>query len=100
VAPEFDITPRAGLTLAGGSVSSGDGKSSAGVFAVALSAEGVAAWRVTRSFNLLGGVALDYTISATASSSSSSSSGTSSSSSDVKGSLFAGQLWLGIGGYL
>jgi hypothetical protein len=97
---EFDITPRAGLTLAGGSVSSGDGKNSGGVFALALSAEGVAAWRVTKSFNLLGGVALDYTVSATASSTTTSSSGSSSSSTDIKGSLFAGQLWLGLGGYL
>lgn len=97
VSPDFDITPRAGVTLAGGSASSGDGKQSYGVFALALSGEAVAAWRATRSFNLLAGLGLDYTV--TASSSSSGSSGTSTSS-DIKGGLFAGQLWLGMGGYL
>jgi hypothetical protein len=99
-APEFDITPRAGVTLAGGSVSSGDGRTSGGVFALALSGEGVAAWRVTRSFNLLAGLGLDFTVAASASSTQDTSNGTRSTTQDIKGSLFAGQLWLGMGGYL
>jgi hypothetical protein len=99
-APEFDITPRVGMTLAGGSVTSGDGKNSGGVFALAISGEGVAAWRVTRSLNLLGGLGLDLTVAASASSTEQTSNGTRSTTQDIKGSLFAGQLWLGMGGYL
>jgi hypothetical protein len=98
VSPDFDITPRGGLTLAGGSISSAQDNSSAGLFALALSGEGVFAWRATRSFNLLAGLGADYTISATGSTTN--SSGTSNSSQDIKGGLFALQLWLGIGGYL
>jgi hypothetical protein len=98
VSPDFDIIPRGGVTLAGGSVSNGDNQGSEGVFALALSGEGVAAYRVTRSFNLLGGVGVDYTL--TASASASDSNGSTTTSSDLKGGLFAVQLWLGIGGYL
>lgn len=96
--PDFDVTPRAGLTLAGGSVSNGGSSGSAGVFALALDAEVVGAYRATQSFNLLAGVGFDYTVAASASSSS--GSGSSSSSTDIKGGLFAMQLWLGVGGYL
>lgn len=98
VSPDFDIIPRGGVTLAGGSVSNGDNQGSEGVFALALSGEGVAAYRATKSFNLLGGVGLDYTL--TASASSTNSNGSTSTSNDIKGGLFAVQLWLGIGGYI
>ena len=97
----FDLVPRAGVTLAGGSVSSNDGRDSSGVFALALSAEGAGVLRLTSSFNLLAGVGIDQTVAATASSSTTTSSGgTRSASSDIKGSLFSAQLWLGMGGYL
>ncbi len=98
VSPSLDFTPRAGVTLAGGSLSQGSGNGSAGVFAMALSGEGVLAYRATRSFNLLGGLGLDYTV--TASASQTNGNGSTSSSSDLKGGLFAVQLWLGLGGYL
>jgi hypothetical protein len=96
VSPEFDITPRGGLTLAGGSVSSGSSSDSAGVFALALSAEGVGAYRITKSFNALAGLGFDYTVTASASASNGSGSSTST---DIKGGLWALQLWLGLGGY-
>jgi hypothetical protein len=99
VSPSVDITPRGGLTLAGGSVSSGGSNAdSAGVFALALSGEGVLAYRATRSFNFLFGAGIDYTI--TASASQTNANGTTSTSSDLKGGLFALQAWIGIGGYL
>jgi len=97
--PDFDVTPRAGLTLAGGSVTDGSNNGgSSGVFALALAGEVVGAYRATQSFNLLAGLSFDDTVSASASSTS--SSGSSSSSQDIKGGLYALQLWLGVGGYL
>lgn len=102
---KFDLTPRAGVTLAGGSLSL-DNDQSVGVFAVALSAEATGALRLTRSFNLLAGVAFDQTVSATSSATTKTTSSngnvttTHTSDQDIKGSLFTGQLWLGIGGYL
>lgn len=95
-----DLTPRGGITLAGGSVSSGTSDDSFGVFAVALSGEGVLAYRMTPSFNLLAGGSADYTVAATASQSSSSGNGSSSSSQDIKGGVLTLQAWLGLGGYL
>jgi hypothetical protein len=96
LSPRFDITPRAGFTLAGGSVGTG-GNSSFGVFSVALSAEGLATLRATNQINLLGGLAIDRTVSASVSESSGSGS---SSSTDIKGALLNIQLWLGVGAYL
>ena len=108
-----DFTPRAGLTLAGASASpanSNDG--SASIFALAIGADAPFAFRLTDSFNLLAGAALDYTVSATVTTESRSSTivtgpgGTTTSTSnavrseDVKGSLFSMQAWLGLGGYL
>ena len=107
-----DFTPRAGLTLAGASVSPGDGKNSASIFAAAIGADAPFAFRLTDSFNLLAGAAIDYTVSATVSADSTSTTvvggpnGTTTSTSsatkteEVKGSLFSMQAWLGIGGYL
>jgi hypothetical protein len=97
--PDFDVTPRAGVTLAGGSVSSGTDSQSAGVFALALSGEVVGAYRATSSFNLLAGIAADATVAASASTTSG-NGGNTSTSTDIKGGLFALQLWLGVGGYL
>lgn len=97
----WDITPRAGFTLAGGSLSTDGGQSSTGVFSAALSVEGLAAFRVTNSWNFLGGLALDRTIAASVSDSSKKSGTTSSSSTqDIDGALLNIQLWLGMGGYL
>ena len=108
VSPMFDVTPRVGLTLAGGKASSGTSDDSAGVFALALGAEAVGALRATSSFNLLAGIGVDQTISAsettttttTTSGSAGTTTTTSSTSEDIKGALFSLQLWLGIGGYL
>ena len=97
---KFDITPRAGLSLWGGSVSSGDNQSSGSLFALALGAEGICAYRATDSFNLLFGAAIDQTVSASVSNTSSSNSASSSRSTDIKGGLFSFQLYLGVGGYL
>lgn len=107
---KIDLTPRAGLTFAGGSASPGDGNSSASIFAVAIGADAPLAFRLTDSFNILVGAAVDYTVSATVSAESQNivvtggpggTTQTSSSSTDeVKGSLFSLQGWLGIGGYL
>lgn len=101
----IDFTPRAGLTFAGGSASPGSGNDSANIFAVALSADAPFAFRLTDSFNLLAGAALDYTVAAKVSSTTQTSSGTSTTSStsktdDVKGALFSMQAWVGVGGYL
>lgn len=107
----IDLTPRAGLTFAGGSVSPADTDASGSIFAVAIGADAPFAFRLTDSFNLLAGVGLDYTVSATVTAESRSTTtvggpnGTTSSSSrtsseDVKGTLFSLQGWVGIGGYL
>lgn len=105
-----DLTPRAGLTLAGASLSPAEGNSSASIFAVALGADAPFAFRLTNSFNLLAGVGIDYTVSATATAKSESTTvvsgpGGSTTSKDTKeseakGSLFSLQGWIGLGGYL
>lgn len=109
VSDRIDFTPRAGLTLAGASLSPGEGSNgSASIFAVAVGADAPFAFRLTDSFNLLAGAAIDYTVSATVTSQSTTTvsgpGGTTTSSStnseDVKGSLFSMQAWLGLGGYL
>lgn len=98
LSPRVDLTPRGGLTLAGGSITTGDGRDSNGVFAVAVGVDAPFAFRLTDSFNILAGAGADFTVAATASSTS--NSGASSSSSDIKGSFWSLQAWLGIGGYL
>jgi hypothetical protein len=105
-----DLTPRAGLTFAGASVSPADNGPSGSIFAIAIGADAPFAYRLTDSFNLIAGVALDYTVSATVTTESTSTTtvsgpgGTTTSKSsrteDVKGTLFSMQGWLGIGGYL
>jgi hypothetical protein len=107
---KIDLTPRAGLTFAGGSASPAEGDNSASIFAIAIGADAPLAFRLTDSFNVLVGAALDYTVSATVSTDTqnttvvSGPNGTTTSSStrtdDVKGSLFSMQAWLGLGGYL
>ena len=96
----IDFTPRAGLTLAGASVSAADNGRSSSIFAVAVGADAPFVFRLTPSFNLLAGAAIDYTVAATVSTESSSGSSSRSRSEDVKGSLFSMQAWLGVGGYL
>lgn len=103
-----DLTPRLGLTFAGASASPSNSKNDASIFAIAIGADAPFAFRLTDSFNLLAGAALDYTVSATVSTTSTSTTtgpgGTSTSTStrtdDVKGSLFSMQAWIGVGGYL
>jgi hypothetical protein len=107
-----DFTPRAGLTLAGASVSPAEGDNKASIFAVAIGADAPFAFRLTDSFNLIAGAALDYTVSATVTTTSTStttvvgpggqptSSASTTRSEDVKGSLFSMQAWIGLGGYL
>lgn len=105
-----DLTPRAGLTLAGASLSPAEGNSSASIFAVAIGADAPFAFRLTNSFNLLAGVGLDYTVSATATAKTESTTvvsgpGGSTTTKDTdeaeaKGSLFSLQGWIGLGGYL
>ena len=107
---KIDLTPRGGLTFAGASGSLGDSKNDASIFAVAISADAPLAFRLTDSFNLLAGAAIDYTVSATATTTTSSTTvtggptgtttSTSTKSDDLKGSLFSMQAWLGMGGYL
>ncbi|WP_394826583.1 hypothetical protein [Pendulispora albinea] len=103
--PRFDLTPRAGVTLAGGSADAGDhSNESLGVFAVALSGEVAGAIRLTPSFNLLVGAGFDHTVHANSSrewkTTSSGGSTTTKRSEDIKGSLWTAQGWIGIGGYL
>lgn len=95
----FDLSVRAGVMLAGGSVSDDDDNGGS-VFSTAIDLEAVGAVRLTSSFNLLVGLAFDRTLSASASVDQSSSSGSSSDSTDIKGGLTTGQLWFGLGGYL
>ena len=107
---KVDLTPRAGLTFAGASASPSNSSNDASIFAIAVGADAPVAFRLTDSFNVLVGVGIDYTVSATVSSTSTSTtttSGTTGSTSststrtdDLKGSLFSMQAWLGIGGYL
>jgi hypothetical protein len=106
-----DFTPRAGLTLAGASATPSNSSTSASIFAVAIGADAPFAFRLTDSFNILAGAAIDYTVSAKVTTESTSTTvtggptGTTQTSSrtstdDVKGSLFSMQAWLGVGGYL
>ncbi|WP_394842901.1 porin family protein [Pendulispora brunnea] len=100
IGSRFDLTPRAGVTLAGGKLSDGNSDASNGVFAVALSGEAVGTIRLTPSFNILTGLGFDHTVHASTSSTrSSSSGGTTTNTDDIKGALFTAQLWLGVGGY-
>jgi hypothetical protein len=119
--PLFDLWPRAGLTFAGAGIQAGDSQActvtfvngqqqqscttypgpSDSIFLVAASVDLAAAWRVTRSFNLLGGLSYDHVVSASASETTHQSSGSSQSNNvDVGGKYFGPQLWLGLGGYL
>jgi len=98
LSPSVDLTPRAGITLAGGSLDSGNDSDSVGIFTVAVGGEGVFAFRVTNAVNLLAGAAVDYTVAATATSSS--SNGARTTSTDVKGALLTLQGWVGLGVYL
>jgi hypothetical protein len=108
---KIDLTPRAGHTFAGASASPADSKNDASLFALAIGVDAPLAFRLTDSFNLLAGAAIDYTVSATVTTTSTSttvvggpggttSSSTSTKSEDLKGTLFSMQAWLGIGGYL
>jgi hypothetical protein len=117
--PIFDLWPRAGVTLAGASLQNPDGQSctsgsfgagpvttnctttpgdSESLFFAAASVEVAAVLRLTRTFNLLAGVAYDHVFAA----SGSTTRGGSTTSSDIhaEGKYLGGQLWLGLGGYV
>jgi hypothetical protein len=116
-APLLDLWPRAGLTFASASLQnpdvqqcsfsggmqtcttvSGDSQS---ITFIALSVEVAAALRLTRSFNLLGGLAYDHVISASGSATSFSASGASTSQdTNVQGKYAGPELWFGLGGYV
>ncbi len=95
LAERIDLTPRAGVTFVGGSLSSGDNERGS-IFAVAVGLDAPVAYRLTRSLNLLAGASADYTVAV----STSSSSGSESNAESVDASLLSVQLWLGLGGYL
>jgi opacity protein-like surface antigen len=107
---KVDLTPRLGLTFAGASASPSNSSNDASIFAVAIGADAPVAFRLTDSFNLLVGVGIDYTVTATVSTTTTSTTvtgGTTGSTTstktqpdELKGSLFSMQAWLGIGGYL
>jgi hypothetical protein len=116
--PIFDLWPRAGVTFMGAGeqtpdtqtciVSNGTTQSctstpgdSASFFLVAASVEVVGALRVTKSFNVLGGISYDHVVSASGSTTSHPTSTTSTSQNiDTSGSYYGPQIWLGLGGYL
>lgn len=100
ISRSVDVIPRAGLTLAGASISSGSGNSSQSVFAVAAGIEAPFACRINDNFHVLVAPAFDVTLAASASSSNSTGGTTTSSSDDVKATLWALQGWVGVGGYL
>ncbi len=120
--PLFDLWPRVGVTLARATLKEPDMQSCSGfdngtgmvtqtcttstgetdsLFFAAVSLDVVAALRLTRSFNLLGGVAYDQVFAASGSSSSPQSSGSDGSTDlHAQGKYLGAQLWFGLGGYL
>jgi hypothetical protein len=120
--PLLDLWPRVGVTFAGAGLKEPDSQScssfannigptsttcttspgaSDSLFFVAASLDVAAALRLTRSFNLLGGVAYDHVFAASGSASSSQSSGNSSSADlHAQGKYLGAQVWFGLGGYL
>jgi hypothetical protein len=117
LSPAFDLVPRGGFTLVGAEYTAPDNQEctfgpggaqsckaipgdSTGLFAFALSLEALAAWRVTQSFNVLGGLAYDQVLSASGSSDHTDASGNKTSSDAGVGGRYLGlQAWLGLGGY-
>ena len=128
VAPIFDLWPRAGITFAGANLQEPDSQTcstfnspagaplgagtidtsctstpgpSESIFVVAASIEVAAALRLTRSFNVLGGIAYDHVFAASGSTTTQQSSGSSTSSdAQVQGRYLGAQLWFGLGGYV
>jgi hypothetical protein len=96
--PHIDFTPRLGGQIVGGSVSNGAGSADASVFSFGIGADAPFAFRITDSFHILAGPAIDVTLTASASASNGGSG--SSSSSDIDASFWSLQGWLGMGGYL
>jgi hypothetical protein len=72
---------------------------SASVFVLAASLDLVAVLRLTSSFNLMAGGAVDYALTATGSTTPSGTSATATAA-DVKGKYYGLQGWVGLGGYL
>jgi hypothetical protein len=115
LSPLFDLVPRLGVTIANAGLTSPDqqvctfsmtgGQScttapgdSVSLTLVAASVDVAAAVRLTRTFNLLAGLAYDHVFSA----SGSSTNGSNGQSTDAQaqGKYFGFQLWLGLGGYV
>ncbi len=112
----IDITPHLGATFADASLTEPisncsydadgngnctNGSASTSVFLVAISAEVVAALRMTKTFNLLAGVSYDQVIAASGSIGASDGNGNSTSNpTDVSGRYLGAQLWFGRGGYV
>ncbi len=117
--PLVDLWPRAGVTLAGASLQNPDGQScsstfvapgavpttactavpgdSESLFVAAASVDVAVALRLTRTFNLLGGVAYDHVFAA---SGSTTSRGNGSVDAHADGQYLGAQVWLGLGGYV
>jgi hypothetical protein len=111
--PLLDVWPRLGVTFARGSVQQPDSQSCSAfivgmsqtcmtlpgetdsLFFVAASVEVAAALRLTRSFNLLGGIAYDQVFSTSSSTSEPQNGGHGSAPWKYLGA----QLWFGLGGY-
>jgi hypothetical protein len=115
--PLVDLWPRVGVTLAGAGFREPDGQTCTSVnnppapisqmctttpgdsyslFFAAASADLAAALRLTRSFNLLGGIAYDQVFAANGST----TSGSVSSDLRAGGNYLGVELWFGLGGYV
>ena len=104
VAEILDITPRAGITLANASLTSpdtinGPGQSES-LFMGALSLDVPVALRLTRTFNLLGGVAYDHVFTASGSNEFGPANARQSQDLQASGRYLGFQLWFGLGGYV
>lgn len=116
LSPLFDLVPRVGVTVAHASLTSGDGRECTfangaqtctsipgdvvSLTVIAVSVDVALAVRLTKSFNLLGGLAYDHVISASGSTESGPSANRASQDAHAQGKYLGAQLWLGLGGYV
>ena len=119
--PMFDLWPRVGVTLAGASLKEPDNQTcssfsvngvtspetctsspgaSDSLFFAAASVDLAAAIRLTKTFNVLGGIAYDQVLAASGSQSSSGGGGTRSNDLHPEGRYLGLQLWFGLSGYV
>jgi hypothetical protein len=118
--PIFDVWPRIGVTLAGANLKEPDSQNcssftsngitstemcttspggSDSLFFAAVSVDVAAAIRVTRTFNVLGGIAYDQVFAASGSESGGGGGG-GSNDLHAEGRYLGFQLWFGLGGYV